>query len=72
MANLWSILREADAGALRQHAARKVSRYSEWGRGCGMQKERSVANGTPKRESSGPVACDENEDSSQARGRITE
>ena len=28
-----------------------------------MQEERSVANGTPKRESSGPVAGGENEDS---------
>ena len=35
-----------------------------------MQEERSVANGTPKREPSGPVACGENEDSSRARGEL--
>jgi len=35
-----------------------------------MQEERSIANGTPKRESSGPVACGENEDSSSARGEL--
>jgi hypothetical protein len=35
-----------------------------------MQEERSIANGTPKRESSGPVACGENEDSSRARGEL--
>ena len=35
-----------------------------------MQEERSIANGTPKRESSGPVACGENEDSSRARGKL--
>jgi hypothetical protein len=29
-----------------------------------------VANGTPKRESSRPVACGENEDSSRARGEL--
>ena len=35
-----------------------------------MQEERSVANGTPKRELSGLVACGENEDSSRARGEL--
>ena len=35
-----------------------------------MQEERSVANGTPKRESSGPVTCGENEASSRARGEL--
>jgi len=34
------------------------------------KEERSVANGTPKREPSGPVACGENEDSSWARGEL--
>ena len=35
-----------------------------------MQEERSVANGTAKREPSGPVASGENEDSSWARGEL--
>ena len=35
-----------------------------------MQEERSDANGTPKRESSGPVTYGENEDSSRARGEL--
>ena len=35
-----------------------------------MQEERSIANGTPKREPSGLVACGENEDSSRARGKL--
>src|SRR4029434_7588153 len=35
-----------------------------------MQEEQSITNGTPKRESSGPVACGENEDSSRARGEL--
>jgi len=35
-----------------------------------MQEERSIANGTPKREPSGQVACGENEDSSRARGKL--
>ena len=35
-----------------------------------MQEERSVANGTPKREPSGPVAWGENEDSLRARGEL--
>jgi hypothetical protein len=35
-----------------------------------MQEERSVANGTPEREPSGPVACGENEDRSWARGEL--
>ena len=35
-----------------------------------MQEERSIANGTPKREPSGPVACGENENRSRARGEL--
>ena len=35
-----------------------------------MQEERSVTNGISKRQSSGPVACGENEDSSRARGEL--
>jgi len=31
-----------------------------------MQEKRSIANGTPKRESSGRVVCGENKDSSRA------
>ena len=64
------ILRESDARAVRQHAARRGNRYAGACRGRGMQEERSIANGTPKRESSGPVACGENEDSLRARGEL--
>ena len=35
-----------------------------------MQEERRVANGTPKREPSGAVACGANEDSSRARREL--
>src|SRR4029453_19155087 len=35
-----------------------------------MQEEQSITSGPPKRESSGPVACGENEDSSRARGEL--
>jgi hypothetical protein len=35
-----------------------------------MQEERSIPNGTPEWEPSGPVACGENEDSSRARGEL--
>ena len=36
----------------------------------GMQEERSVANGTAKRQPSGPVACGEIKNSSQVRGEL--
>ena len=64
------ILREADARALRQHAVRRANRYAERVVAEECKKSGSIANGTPKRESSGPVACGENEDSSRARGEL--
>ncbi len=39
-------------------------------RGQECKKSGVSLNGTPKRKSSGPVACGENEDSSQARGEL--
>ena len=64
------ILREADARAMRQHAARKGNRYAE--RVVAEECKKSGVSLTELRSGShqGPVACGENEDSSRARGEL--